>query len=505
MVNFFHRGKEVFVRQSLRKMARRLASASAEKLMEGATQRLLEIFQLAARSVPAYQRILAREGISPGSITSLKGFREQVPILDKQGWFAHDLRDICVNGSLAEVASIHSSSGSSGAFSFGLESRKQRAQAALMLDFELQQLFGALDRKTLLINCLPMGVRVHTRSIALTETSVREDVLLALIRKLSKDFEQFILLGEHTFLKHVIEMGVQTSPQIDWKALRIHVITGAEYVSESFRSYLASLLGIDIADPNSGLFIVNYGLSELSVSIAHENWHTIQIRRLARTDDHFRKLLCGFDVPYSPVVAQYYPTQVYLETLQAGPTMEELVVTLLSPDRPLPMIRYNTGDRAKLMSHAALSDVLSECGRRDLIPPVRLPIVLLWGKSVALNFDAGTVYPEQIKEALYADFTLASKITGNFFLRKQGMLPTLSVQMCEGVQPSQELTAAISVQIHKLVSQSVNMSMLAYADYPLGIRHDFERKNRYLLPEEEHPLANVTASKLSPSLGVPPA
>ena len=481
-MNLLLRGKEALIRRSFRKMTRELATATPDTLLTGSSAKVLSIFRHAAKTVPAYRRLLEKQGISPHSISSLERFREQVPILDKKCWFNLELRDLCVNGNLNDIASVYSSSGHSRSFSFGMETRREQLQSPLLLEFELQQLFRALDRRTLLINCLPMGVRVHTRSLALAETSVREDIILALIKKLSADFEQFILLGEHTFLKHLIETGLLEPYRIDWRKLRIHVITGAEYVAESFRSYLTSLLGIDPADPNSGLLIVNYGLSELSVSIAHENWHTIQIRRLAHTDRRFREILCGDALPFCPNVGQYYPTQVYLETLRSQPDREELGVTLLSPNRRLPMIRYNTGDRAQLISYNALATILKGCGRPDLIPSFRLPLVLLWGKSSGLDAPGGIIYPEQIKEALYADFNLASQITGNFLLRKSETTssPRLLVQLREGVQASPEMRSAIGQQVQKAVTQPLEIDVLLYRDFPLGIRHDFERKNRYL-------------------------
>ena len=390
-MTFLSRAREALIRRSFRRIADQLAAADAETLLAGTELRVLRVFREAAKTVPKYRALLERARTSPEKIVSLEGFREHVPVIDKRTWFDSDLRDVCTGGTLNGIASFYSSSGQTGFFSYGGETRQEQKQAALSLEFSLQQAFHVLDRKTLLINCLPMGVRVHTRSLSLAETSVREDVVWSLLRKLGKEFDQFILLGEHPFLKHVVEGGSEQPAPIDWKALCIQVITGGEYIAENFRSYLASQLGLNVEEKGAGSILVNYGLSELSVSIANENWHTVQIRRFAHTDTRFRQALCGSDDAFCPTVMQYYPTQVYLETLPSSGTRQELIATMLDLDRRIPMIRYNTGDCALLVTHAKMVTLLRDFGRADLIPPLALPAVLIWGKSNGLPTAEGTV------------------------------------------------------------------------------------------------------------------
>ena len=479
-MSLLSRAEDFLIQRSFRKMARRLELADADNLLSGSGARALRVFHKAAQTVPAYRRILKEQNVSPARIETLDAFRESVPILDKQQWFGSALAEICVGGKLESIVSFYSSSGQTGFFSYGVETRKDQKQGALFLEFALQQAFAALDRKTLLINCLPMGVRVHTRSLALAETSVREDVIWSILRKLEGEFDQFILLGEHPFLKHLIEAGSEQPTPIKWPKLRIHVITGAEYVAESFRSYLASLLGTDLSDPKSGMIVVNYGLSELSVSIAHENWHTIQIRRAAQEDSRLREGLFGRHCPFLPNVMQYYPSQVYLETLPISLIREELVVTLLDPDRPIPMVRYNTGDAARLVSHAELTKRLRDLGRADLIPPLRLPILLLWGKGKGLPMRSGIVYPEQIKQELYVDSVAAAAVTGNFRLERTQPGLELIVQLKDGACLREEIRGKLHARLAGVAAEKMSVKFKDYKDYPFGVRHDFERKNQYV-------------------------
>ncbi len=480
-MDLISRAREALIRRSFRRAVQQLAAADAETLSSRTEERVLRVFQKAAKTVPAYRRLLEREDVPASAISSLEEFQRRVPIIDKKSWFGHGLRDICAGSNLEGIASFYSSSGQTGFFSYGVETRKEQKQGALFLEFALQQAFGVLDRKTLLINCLPMGVRVHTRSLALAETSVREDVVWALLKKLAGEFEQFVLLGEHPFLKHMIEEGAAQPNPIDWAKLRIHVVTGAEYVAENFRLYLAELLKIDLTDPNAGMIAVNYGLSELSVSIAHENWHTIQIRKLAQQDWRFQKALFGSESPFLPNVMQYYPSQVYLETLPISPGREELVVTLLDPNRRIPMIRYNAGDAARLVTHSEMADKLRAFGHAELIPPLPLPILFMWGKCKGLPTDSGIAYPERIKQELYADSGMAAAVTGDFRLRKARSGVKVVVQLKEGLQrPLVQVQDDLRSRLTKIVGGESSLEILSYQDYPFGMRHDFERKNQYI-------------------------
>lgn len=480
-MNVLARAKEALIRRSFRRTARQLAEADSETLLSGMEERVLRVFRKAAKTVPAYTRLLEKEGISIAKVTSLDAFQKMAPLLTKKSWFGSDLREICSGSTLDGIASFYSSSGQTGFFSYGVETRREQKQASLFLEFALQQAFSALDRKTLLINCLPMGVRVHTRTLPLTETSVREDVVWALLRKLGGEFEQFILLGEHPFLKHLVEGGAAHTAPIDWAKLRVHIITGAEYVAENFRTYLASLLGMNLTDPNSGLLVVNYGLSEISVSICSENWHTIQIRKLAQKDSRFREALCGGENAFCPNVMQYYPTKVFLETHQVDSTRKELVVTILDLERRIPIIRYNTGDRAQLISHADLAQLLADAGHADLIPPLRLPVALIWGKCKGFEAVSGRIiYPEQVKEALYADHHLASSLTGNFRMNRENRSCGALFQLKEGVPFTKEIEVKLSREVVDHTRVEMPVKVFAYADFPFGMHHDFERKNQYL-------------------------
>ncbi|RNC73134.1 MAG: hypothetical protein ED859_00040 [Desulfuromonadales bacterium] len=423
---------------------------------------------------------MSEKGVNPGAISTIAAFKEKVPFLDKESVFPRNaLRDLCVGGHLDDICSFYSSSGSSGVFSFGAETWQSASHAALGLEFLLDQHFQIFRRKTLLINCLPMGVKIATRTIPVADTSVRADVIHALIKKLADDFDQFILVGESPFLKKVIEEGSENG--IPWHNLLVNVITGGEFIAENFRSYLGHLLGIDFDSPERGMILVNMGLSELGLSIFREEHRTIQLRRQAHLNRDLRYALFGTGTEVCPLVMQYFPQQTFLETVPGKDGRPELVVSTLGKNLKIPLIRYRTGDTARTMTYPEMALVLKELGRENLLPEFRLPFGMVGGKSVEVELAHGeSVSANEVKEALYHDFGVASQVTGNFRLSRENGEVTLLVQLRDGFAATPGLVGKLSAALATYARVKVTIAILPYRQFPFGIEHNYERKNQYI-------------------------
>lgn len=474
--------KDRVIRRQYQRLHKQIRAADPEKLIDAATRKVVPAFQRAARRVPAYRELLHRHGLDPATIRDLADFQQEVPVLDKQSVFEnHELHDLCLDGHVDDVALFFSSSGATRRFSYGVETYADAGRAALQLEFFLQEYFNALDCRTLLVNCLPMGVKLHTRTLPLVESSVRADVIWALLNKLRRDFDQVILIGEHPFLKTVIEEGAENG--VPWQEMRVHVVTGAEYVAEGFRSYVGGYLGLDFEDPAGGMLLVNFGLSELSVSICRECPETIRLRRKASDDPVLRRVLYGCETPVAPNIMQYNPGEVFLETVP-GPDAERanLVVTTLDSCRKLPLIRYNTGDVAELLSYQDLKSRLAAAGCEELLPTVKLPFIIPWGKCSRTVLSAEqSVGVEQIKEALYQAPEVARSLTGNFRLVKEGEgTGRLMLQLRAGREWNAGLAEALKQSLAAWQVPEVVLDVLPYREFPYGMAHDFERKNQYL-------------------------
>jgi len=455
-----------------------LSSLDPDKLTADSEAKLLKAFQRAARSVPAYRKVLSQYGVDPDTICTVADFREKVPIIDKSVFVENELRDLCVGGP-DDVSLFYSSSGHSGVFSFAVETRRDTKRIAHGIEFIWQQAFGVLDRKTLLINCLPMGVKIPSWNLPLAETSLRADVIWSLVKKLRHDFDQFVLIGEQLFIKKAIEEGIDHG--VPWKDILVHVATGAEYIPENYRKYIASLLGMDLNDPGTGAIWVNFGLSELTLTVFCEFSTMAAIRRLAHEDRAFRKALCDCDSWFAPHVMQYFPDRTYIEVVPKGEDIGELVVSILNPDAKIPLMRYNTHDLVRLMSYRHLCEVLREAGRESLAPTFKLPVGILWGRHKGLVSAEGVeVFPNQIKEAIYDDFYLAGRLTGNFRLEQQGGVDRVLFQLRKGVEADNGFCARLGRSLAAYGAAGVAPKPVAYERFPYGLEHDYERKVRYV-------------------------
>src|ERR1039458_10213962 len=103
--------------------------------MQTSTEQMaLEVFELAAARVPAYQTILAEAAVKPQDIKTIEDFRRLV-VLDKNSTFGRfPLEQLCLDGKLGSLASVLTSSGHSGLFAFGLSDRATAEAVAGEID-----------------------------------------------------------------------------------------------------------------------------------------------------------------------------------------------------------------------------------------------------------------------------------------------------------------------------------------------------------------------------------
>src|ERR1051326_2643353 len=227
----------------------------------------LSAFQRAAARVPAYKILLQEAGVRPEDIRSVRDF-SRLPVLKKSTTFQRfRIEELCIDG-VTEIGSVLTSSGHSGNFAFGLSPPGADTKAAQWADEILDRVFGIRSKKTLLINCLPMGVKIHTHVCTLGETSVRPDMAIELVKTFGPHFRQFIIVGEPAFIKHLLETGERTGA--DWKKRRIHIIAGEELLAENARIYFEGILGHDLRQPENGLIASSMGAAELGLNLFSE-------------------------------------------------------------------------------------------------------------------------------------------------------------------------------------------------------------------------------------------
>jgi phenylacetate-CoA ligase len=461
-------------------ITRFLRTTRPEKLTAISEKKALKIFHRAAETSQGYRQLLSQQGVNSDQIQVIDDFKKKVPIIDKKKLFhSHALRQLCMGGTFEAIRSFYSSSGSSGLFSFGLESWKSAREAGFGIEYLLDHYFGIFKKRTLLINCLPMGVTVPTRFLQIAETGVRLDVILSIIDKLKGDFEQFVLIGESPFLKELIDTGADQS--FPWKEICIHIITGGEFIAENYRSYMGRQLGIDFENPETGMITVNMGLSEISLSLFRESRQTIQLRRIIFQNEALRRAFSIDSGCYCPLIMQFFPPQLFVETLPNDAGRPEIIITLLDKNARLPLVRYNTEDTGRLLSHDRMLSLLSQHGLMQLRPELPLPFLIISGKYQTIQSPDGRIIsPNRIKEALYHEADAARALTGNFQIQKGEPLLHLLVQLRENHLPSRELQETISRSLGFYGSDEMAISLIPYHDFPHGMELSYEKKFKYI-------------------------
>lgn len=418
-----------------------LAPASATD--PSVVDRVLNEFHRAAEHVPAYQALLAEAGVRPIDVRDVWAFSALCPLLSKVNTFDRfPLASLCVGGELGDVAEVLTSSGHGGRFSFGVISRAEAASSGAFVDAALDPFYQVRSRKTLAINCLPMGVVVSSQCMTVATTSVREDMAVALVKRFGAGYEQIVLIGDPLFMKRLLDHAAEQA--VDWRQHRVNAIVGEETFGEHFRRYIETGLG--------GQVLSSFGVAELGLHLCFETPETVAFARAQAA---------GPPGSWPPMILSFDRQRTFVEIVDPdGQGYGRLTITMLDPSRQVPMLRYQTGDVARLLD----GDRIALCGRlRDALPN---------GAQVGLY-----------KDALYANPELAHRFTGATRLIFSGGRFTMHAQLIRGEHPSPAVERGLLNEIPAGVRPS-RLALWPYAQFPFGMGLDYERKFSHFVPGE---------------------
>jgi phenylacetate-CoA ligase len=462
--------KKIYNRWKRDKAIKILTTSSPSAIAQFGEKQLIPAFKRATK-MPAYKKLLERKGIKYNDIKTIEDFKKNVPYVSKNDLFKDfDIADLCVEGNLDAMKLAMSSSGFSGSFAFGINTKYNQETIAFSIDTALEYVFKTNKRKTFLISCIPMGVKVPTE-LPIAETSIRSDMALAIIKKFYRHFEQIIIVGDPYFVKKLIEEGIDTG--VDWKKMHVNLIFGEDWFSESFRLYIASLLGVDFDNPDKGLIGATMGIAELDLNIFHETIETIRLRQHAQENPKLMNALFGEDLKICPTIFQYYPHRMVLETNESN----ELIFTMLSKHFLIPLIRYNSNDRGYIIPYEKAKEILIDFNLNHLIPELKLPLVGVGGRNNRwLTVGDKNITPEEIKQGLYSDFEAAGLTTGYFKLNKIGDAGRIELQLKKGVTKSSDLQRQFKKALLKYCDADLEVVLYEYQTFPYAMELDYEKK-----------------------------
>lgn len=475
--------KQIFARLSRRLIRAQLARTSPSSLLKLGRKKTLRCFQRAASQSMAYRTLLDEANVDPARILSVADFVAHCPLLEK----ANTFRRFEISSLLAkdiqpnQIASILTSSGhGANGYALGLSTRSQLLSTPAIIDLGLDIAFDTDRRRTLLINCLPMGVTFQSNAVCVANVSVREDMACAIVEQAGKLFDQIILCGDPLFLKRLCDYS-QTKA-IDWRQYRMNVIIGEETFSESFRAYLAARLGIDLDDASGGMIGSSMGVGELGLNLFNETRETIAVRRACNRSSGLLTELCGAKAGSMPLPTflGFNPLRTFVEVVAPDADgIGDLVITVLDLQAPVPLMRYRTGDRASLIDHDNLTSCMKKHDHAFVSPS--LPIIALHGRAkdrLPENWHVDT-----FKSALYMQPEIADELSGAFRIGFDAKQVSWKVQRAVQANGNcQAIAAALKACVLNLQGQHslpLEVECFEYANFPYGQTLDYERKFSY--------------------------
>ncbi len=442
-----------FYSADLKTMVKKFITFSPNVFEKMGEQMAFNLFHNMAKRVPAYKDYLKSNKINSQKIKTFSDLRF-IPWIDKENYLKkYPLKDLCWDGKLTAPI-ISASSGSSGQPFFWPRSSAIEKETSYIYELFLRFLFDIGKVPTLLINGFSMGIyiggtftlncsmRLHQKGYPLTimTPGIHQEEILKIVEKIGGNYGQIILGGYPPFIRDILDAGEKRG--INWKKKNIKFIFASESLSEEFRSYLYSKVGIS----NSSYLTSSmnlYGTADAAVA-GHEMPLSILIRKLfsknaERTQDFFSKT-------YVPSLNQYYPFFKYFQTENG-----ELIFS--TSHNEIPLLKYNIHDRGNIISYENMLEIARSFGynTNDLNKLVgkqllwRLPYVYLYGRSDFTTTLYGlNIYPENIKAALETP-AIRHLCSGKFVMETKNRAKTqkqylaVRVELASGIKPSKSL------------------------------------------------------------------
>ncbi len=451
--------------------------------IESAEALLLREVRRAADLVPAYGILLAEQGAHAGQVVDQDSFSKICPLLSKRNTFDRfPLEQLSEGGELRDVADVLTSSGHGGRFSFGVISRREASASARFIDLAFDGAFDISSRKTLAINCLPMGVIFSSHRMTVATTSVREDMAVALVEAFGDRYEQIVLVGDPLFMKRFSDYAAGRG--VDWHRYRVNVILGEEVFGEHFRAYLAAWMGLNVDRPEDGYIMSSFGVGELGLHLCYETPATIALRRASASKPDFARDMLGVrrnDGAPLPMVFTFNPRRTFVEVVDPDADgYGALTISMLDPDRPIPLLRYQTGDIVRVLDHARVAELVRSHG---VVLPAGLPQTLLALRGRQTEMLPNGSHVALYKDALYAHHSNARRLTGAFRVTFAGETATMHVQL----GPEHAATTSLAQGILQAIPAHLRPDRIVlwlYHQFPFGMSLDYERKFTYYVAGE---------------------
>lgn len=375
----------------------KLLSKNERRLKLGSESLACESFREAQKGTPAYQ------DFAKGKI---KHFHS-IPITTKENYIKKYTQDqgelsLYKNGKLPKGVKKDTSTGTSGQPTSWYRGPKEMESINSSVALSVKAAIG--NKPYYLINGFALGpwatgVTIATAGAADSnatvcnigfDTKLIYQAIKDAIKVVPKN-HPIVIAGYPPHLKEVVDLA--TEENFPLHEHNIVGVVGGESLSENQRKLIN-------AQPNRTGFrkcYSAYGASDLDVTIGYETDFAIELRNALHNNSWLAKELLG-ENEFVPMIFPYDPLNYQIETDEE----QNLIFTCVRGDRISPRVRYNLGDRGKIMP---LSDVLATLKKHGITlkspHETHLPLLFVWGREGSqITIDGANIAPENLEDAL---------------------------------------------------------------------------------------------------------
>lgn len=340
--------------------------SNSKKIQQEGENNALQIFHEAAIRIPAYKDFLKRNKINPAKIKTISEF-QQIPSTDLNNYIrAYDMKDKIWDGNLDWMHTISASHSNSGEFTLWPRNLNNEIEGAYVFELILRNFYEIRKKKTLFINCFPMGfwvggsftaacinlITLKNYPLTFINAGSSKDDVCGLLKRLSFYFDQIVISVSATLLRDLLNKAVDVG--IDWKRINVKFLCHYEDMSEPFRMYVLKMLG------KTNLYdtIINiYGFSEAAL-MAFETPISIYLNKVLLVEN--KKIL---PIHNPPNFYNFDPRLVYFNEHNGS-----LLITKRSG---MPLIQYCTNDLGEVITYEKAMSIMEKT-KSKILPKTKL-------------------------------------------------------------------------------------------------------------------------------------
>lgn len=352
-----------------------------------------KIFWHAYNVVPAYKNFIDKE-----CINGLPQNFSDIPATSKANYIKeYDISQVLAYGQFPKQGQIDTSTGTSGKPTKWIRGFQEMENVKYWIQIASEVALG--DTPYIFCNMFALGP--WATGITSTYALSGSQLVLSIGPDIEKLYDVLMEFGpEHRYViagypPHMKKL-VENAP-FDLHKYDIKIVVGGESMSENVYNSII----------NHGIKAIysSYGASDLRINIAQQTEFEQELQRLCKNDTLFKNELLGND-DRNPTFFHFNPLLDYIEETEN----QTLLFTDLDQSRVSPRVRYDVGDKGRILRVSYVTSVLKKHGYM-ITPKTNLPLLCLYGRGEdCLTFNGCKLMYDDLEYAIAKIQNLNDKV-----------------------------------------------------------------------------------------------